>query len=454
MPIAVQCQGCKTTFKVKDELAGRRAKCPKCQGILEVPARQPADIAKSAVQVVEAEEGLPVVRAVLTSKNKRPIPTQPGMVLPVIPVSVDPAGKKLPPSPAAGAGPASAADVFAAAAATAASPLTEKVRRRSRFEMPLWSWGVLFVAAVGGALTFAIVQRNANSERLAAKKAEKNVPAEAEKNVPADVEKNLPPDIVGSPAVDSKGNATPAKNNGETLAPGDQNKDQSKPADPADADSKMPANKVAAPNGAGAAPRAPKQGAGPSKQVVMAADLNAKINQCTAQNWTAKDKSEYQPFQDLALIVTFMRTVERLPDETQEFSAGQKEKWTRDAQTTEESLRAKIWDREKLAKPLNEQALEWIKGGNVPADGPGIFAIGKLDKIVEKDGKKGYVLALVGSEELIVVDAGAGIGSIPAGQNLLVLGMLTNQIWRYGGNELIPEEGRVIVSFTLLPVKL
>ena len=37
MPIRVQCSGCKTTLAVKDHLAGKRVKCPKCQSPLSVP---------------------------------------------------------------------------------------------------------------------------------------------------------------------------------------------------------------------------------------------------------------------------------------------------------------------------------------------------------------------------------------------------------------------------------
>lgn len=38
MPISVTCPQCSTTLKVKDELAGKRGKCPKCQGAVHIPA--------------------------------------------------------------------------------------------------------------------------------------------------------------------------------------------------------------------------------------------------------------------------------------------------------------------------------------------------------------------------------------------------------------------------------
>jgi len=42
MPIRVQCAKCKTTLAVKDHLAGKRVKCPKCQAPLSIPvAKKP-----------------------------------------------------------------------------------------------------------------------------------------------------------------------------------------------------------------------------------------------------------------------------------------------------------------------------------------------------------------------------------------------------------------------------
>ena len=39
MPISVTCPQCGATLKVKEELAGKRGKCPKCQGALQIPAQ-------------------------------------------------------------------------------------------------------------------------------------------------------------------------------------------------------------------------------------------------------------------------------------------------------------------------------------------------------------------------------------------------------------------------------
>ena len=42
MPIQVQCAGCQKEFRVPDKVAGKKIKCPKCTGVIEVPAGEPA----------------------------------------------------------------------------------------------------------------------------------------------------------------------------------------------------------------------------------------------------------------------------------------------------------------------------------------------------------------------------------------------------------------------------
>lgn len=37
MAIAATCDSCKTTFRVKDEHAGKRGTCPKCKSPVEIP---------------------------------------------------------------------------------------------------------------------------------------------------------------------------------------------------------------------------------------------------------------------------------------------------------------------------------------------------------------------------------------------------------------------------------
>ena len=41
MPIPVQCQNCGKSMKVKDDMAGKRGKCPQCGSVIEVPMAGP-----------------------------------------------------------------------------------------------------------------------------------------------------------------------------------------------------------------------------------------------------------------------------------------------------------------------------------------------------------------------------------------------------------------------------
>ncbi|MGD9632027.1 MAG: hypothetical protein AB7G28_15275 [Pirellulales bacterium] len=49
MPIQVTCPSCSSSFKAPDSAAGKKAKCPKCAGTIEIPAAAPAE------EIVDAE---------------------------------------------------------------------------------------------------------------------------------------------------------------------------------------------------------------------------------------------------------------------------------------------------------------------------------------------------------------------------------------------------------------
>jgi DNA-directed RNA polymerase subunit RPC12/RpoP len=51
MSISVQCPGCEKKLKTKDELAGKRVKCPGCGQVILVPAAQPASQPKAINQL-------------------------------------------------------------------------------------------------------------------------------------------------------------------------------------------------------------------------------------------------------------------------------------------------------------------------------------------------------------------------------------------------------------------
>lgn len=60
MPIAVMCPGCSANFSVKDELAGKRAKCPKCAEPLTIPGGAPAAPVAVAKPVTARAVAVPV----------------------------------------------------------------------------------------------------------------------------------------------------------------------------------------------------------------------------------------------------------------------------------------------------------------------------------------------------------------------------------------------------------
>lgn len=51
MPVRVTCTGCKTPLKVRDDMAGKKVKCPRCSRTLVVPSPQDEEFAP--VEVVE-----------------------------------------------------------------------------------------------------------------------------------------------------------------------------------------------------------------------------------------------------------------------------------------------------------------------------------------------------------------------------------------------------------------
>jgi hypothetical protein len=53
MPIQVTCPSCSGSFKAPDSAAGKKAKCPKCASVIEIPGSEPAE------EILDAEEALP-----------------------------------------------------------------------------------------------------------------------------------------------------------------------------------------------------------------------------------------------------------------------------------------------------------------------------------------------------------------------------------------------------------
>lgn len=59
MPISLSCPSCDRGLKVKDELAGRKIRCPKCSKVITVPADEEEPVAKSRLSEDEDERPRP-----------------------------------------------------------------------------------------------------------------------------------------------------------------------------------------------------------------------------------------------------------------------------------------------------------------------------------------------------------------------------------------------------------
>jgi predicted Zn finger-like uncharacterized protein len=56
MPTSIRCPGCKTTLRVRPELAGKKVKCPKCGQLVPVPTEEEELVEVTAVEEDEREE--------------------------------------------------------------------------------------------------------------------------------------------------------------------------------------------------------------------------------------------------------------------------------------------------------------------------------------------------------------------------------------------------------------
>ena len=60
MPIRVKCENCKKTLSVKDQLAGKKIKCPVCQNVVVVSVAESTAALKAAVTGVETTPSAPL----------------------------------------------------------------------------------------------------------------------------------------------------------------------------------------------------------------------------------------------------------------------------------------------------------------------------------------------------------------------------------------------------------
>lgn len=72
MTISVTCPQCDTTLKVKDELAGKRGKCPKCQGAVQIPPLASRSAVADTATSASAEDRRTQVLDPLAGEIERP----------------------------------------------------------------------------------------------------------------------------------------------------------------------------------------------------------------------------------------------------------------------------------------------------------------------------------------------------------------------------------------------
>ncbi len=59
MPITVTCPGCNSPLRVREDYAGKKLKCPRCSGIVDVPNGETAPESAEVLPVVEEVEPAP-----------------------------------------------------------------------------------------------------------------------------------------------------------------------------------------------------------------------------------------------------------------------------------------------------------------------------------------------------------------------------------------------------------
>src|SRR5262245_50913786 len=74
MEIRCQCPACQARFKVAAKYAGKKARCPKCQQIVAVPAGESAESAAAPQQPAPTAAALPEEPAIKAAEPTEPAP--------------------------------------------------------------------------------------------------------------------------------------------------------------------------------------------------------------------------------------------------------------------------------------------------------------------------------------------------------------------------------------------
>lgn len=69
MPVQLTCPGCKSRLRIKDEFAGKKVKCPRCEALVRVPTQE-------AVEVKPIDQRITPRRDGVTAHRKKPAPAR------------------------------------------------------------------------------------------------------------------------------------------------------------------------------------------------------------------------------------------------------------------------------------------------------------------------------------------------------------------------------------------
>src|SRR4051812_10131963 len=97
MAIAFQCPHCQRAYKVKDELAGKKAECKQCKKVMIVPATTPAVVDSHALEALATAALVAEANAVVTvAPADAPIKWECEYCFEQVEFPADRAGKKQP----------------------------------------------------------------------------------------------------------------------------------------------------------------------------------------------------------------------------------------------------------------------------------------------------------------------------------------------------------------------
>lgn len=133
MSIVTTCGACGAEFKVRDEFAGKRGKCPKCGRPVQVPH----------IVAAEAKPSSGLKRAEPLPSTEAGTPARAAAARPAAPA------KKPPPVAAGPRATEEGIPTISLGESSTSSVASRIATRRSRSAMPIWAWVVLAVAGVG-----------------------------------------------------------------------------------------------------------------------------------------------------------------------------------------------------------------------------------------------------------------------------------------------------------------